>query len=166
MPWQGCRGSMRYHAYTKTYSIRNRDKAQFGRSDLKLADTIEMAQSSTGTCATCGCALLFEKYKSRCFYQWSLDRINRDLPHSKENVRIVCSYCNLGGPGRRKPPCRLGCHPGDIPWGSAPCPTPEPENVPCPLRLCVEISRQKRQSASEAQAKRRRVDAERSVLEG
>ena len=77
MPWHGVwrHGSMRYHAYAKTNSIRNRDKAQFGRSDLKLADTIELALRSDGKCAACGCILLFEKFKPRCFYQWSLDRI-------------------------------------------------------------------------------------------
>ena len=87
MPWQGCHGSMRYRAYTKTQSIRNRDKAQFGRSGLLLADTIQLVQGSNGSCEACGCTLLLEDYKPRCFYQWGLDRVNRDLPHSTGNVR-------------------------------------------------------------------------------
>ena len=165
MPWQGSWGSMRYHAYTKTQSIRHRDKAQFGRSDLSLSDTIQLAQSSNGHCEACGCALLFEHYKPRCFYQWSLDRINRDLPHSKENVRVVCSYCNLGGLGRRKPPCRMGCHRGEIPWGSAPCAAPEPQDVPCPKwRRDILIAQLATYEWQET--KRRRVEASADILAG
>ena len=158
---------MRYHAYAKTNSIRNRDKAQFGRSDLKLADTIELALRSDGKCAACGCILLFEKFKPRCFYQWSLDRINRDLPHSTGKVRLVCCYCNLGGPGRRKPPCRLGCHPGDLPWGSAPRPAPPPEDLPCPVweRRRVEDAQLAAETWQEAFIKGR-VDAVTGVLDG
>jgi hypothetical protein len=116
----------------KLSNVRSRDMEQHGRCDLTLEDLLELAAESTGKCSGCNCRLEFGDYKSSCRYQWSPDRINRNVPHSKDNVRIICWNCNTGGLGIRKGPCKNGSHPGDLPWGSSPIPAPEPEDVPVP----------------------------------
>ena len=129
MAWHG---SLRFHANVKVQSIRKRDMAQCGHCVMSAKDAIELALESNGTCCLCGCQLLFEYYQQRCRYQWSLDRIDRTIPHSKENVRLTCSSCNIAGPGAWKPPCLSGCHPGDLPRGFALSPPPAPEDIPPP----------------------------------
>ena len=124
--------TVRKKAAAKLGSIRVRDVEQHGRCDLRLEDLLELVAESTGKCPGCNCSLDFGDYKAACRYQWSPDRINRNVPHSKENVRLVCWSCNAGGLGIRKVACRHGCHPGDLPWGSAPVPAPNPEDVPPP----------------------------------
>ena len=124
--------TVRKKAAAKLGSIRVRDVEQHGRCDLRLEDLLELVAESTGKCPGCNCSLDFGDYKAACRYQWSPDRINRNVPHSKGNLRIVCWSCNTGGLGSRKGPCKNGCHPGDLPWGSSPIPAPEPEDVPAP----------------------------------
>ena len=119
-------------AAAKLGSVRQRDMEQHGRRDLSLEDLLELVEESTGRCPGCNCRLEFGDYKTSCRYQWSPDRINRNVPHSKENLRLVCWSCNTGRLGVRKGPCKNGCHPGDLPWGSSPIPAPEPEDVPLP----------------------------------
>ena len=124
--------NLRKKAAAKLYNVRARDMEQHGRCDLSLEDLLELVAESTGKCPGCNCKLEFGEYKTACRYQWSPDRINRNVPHSKGNLRIVCWGCNTGGMGIRKGPCKNGCHPGDLPWGSSPVPAPEPEDVPVP----------------------------------
>ena len=123
---------LRKKAVLKLYDIRSRDIEQHGRCDLTVEDILALVEESTDHCPGCNCRMDFGDYKRFCRYQWSPDRINRNVPHSKQNVRIVCWSCNIGGLGIRKGPCKNGCHPGDLPWGSAPVPAPNPEDVPLP----------------------------------
>ena len=123
---------VRKRAAAKLGNIRIRDIEQHGRCDLILEDLLELVAESTGKCPGCNCSLDFGDYKAACRYQWSPDRINRNVPHSKENLRLVCWSCNTGGLGIPQGPCKNGCHPGDLPWGSAPVPAPNPEDVPVP----------------------------------
>lgn len=123
---------LRKRAAAKLCNIRIRDVEQHGRCDLTLEHLLELVAESNGKCPGCNCRLEFGDYKSSCRYQWSPDRINRNVPHSKGNLRIICWSCNTGGLGIRKGTCKNGCHPGDLPWGSAPVPAPNPEDVPAP----------------------------------
>ena len=151
-------GSMEWYASGKVSNIRSRDKAQCGYACLSTEDAVELAKASNGRCTLCDCKLIFEHYRARCLFQWSLDRIDRNVPHSKENVRVTCLNCNLSGPRARKLPCNAGCHPGDIPWGSAPCPSPDPVDVPCPSWGCRMLE--------EGSNKRRRLKPSSEVMAG
>ena len=153
-------GSVEWHARCKVKSIRFRDVAQCGHCNLTPDDALELVKASKGKCSLCSCQLVLEYFKPHCLYQWSLDRLDRNLPHSKDNVRVTCLTCNVAGPRVRKSPCTNGCHPGDIPWGSAPCPSPEPEEIPFPVwelrRVLVQL----------VDVKRRRIEADEGVLLG
>ena len=36
-------------------------------------------------------------HTSECMYQFTLDRIDNNLPHNRDNVLICCQYCNCFG---------------------------------------------------------------------
>ena len=57
--------------------------------------------------------VLLNNWKSRCCYQFSIDRLKDDEPHNMNNVLISCYYCNC----RHHPSfdqdnkiCKSGCH--------------------------------------------------------
>jgi len=147
--------NLRKKATAKLYNVRSRDIEQHGRCDLTLEDLLDLVAASTGQCPGCNCRMEFGDYKTACRYQWSPDRINRNVPHSKDNVRIICWSCNTGGLGIRKGPCKNGCHPGDLPWGSSPIPAPEPEVVPLPTFTSHRPKRAQESDVSESSAPKR-----------
>lgn len=137
MPPVNCTLSLERICRTKVVNARYRDEQQLGQCRLDVQTLCEMALSSDGVCPGCACTMLFQDYDARCWHQFSPDRLDRNLPHSKDNVRLVCLSCNCKGLGVRKRPCPSGCHPGDLqprllPWGSAPVPAPNPADVPLP----------------------------------
>ena len=137
MPPVNCILALERICRTKVVNARYRDEQQLGQRRLDTQTLRDMALNSDGVCPGCACAVLFQDYDSRCWHQFSPDRLDRNLPHSKDNVRLVCLSCNCKGLGVRKRPCPNGCHPGDpqprlLPWGSAPAPAPDPADVPLP----------------------------------
>lgn len=48
-------------------------------------------------CYICGDNVLTEEWQPNCLYQFTLDRIDNNLPHDKNNVLICCLYCNCYG---------------------------------------------------------------------
>ena len=46
-------------------------------------------------CYYCKCNMQIFYFKVRAMNQWTLDRIDNDLPHSNDNVIISCLKCNL-----------------------------------------------------------------------
>lgn len=131
--------ALRRHAEVKLGNLRKRDLEQHGRCDLDLPTLVKMALESSDQCECCGCQIIFEDYAPYCRYQWSPDRIDRNRPHSRDNVRIRCLCCNVAGPGVKKGPCKGGCHPGDLPFGSSPIEAPEEKDVPLPLFLSPHV---------------------------
>ena len=130
--------ALRRHCEVKVGNIRKRDLEQCQRCDLDVATLVRMALEHSGVCSECQCEMIFEDYSPFCRYQFSPDRLNRNLPHSEFNIRLVCRNCNVAGPGMRKGPCRGNCHPGELPFGSAPTPPPDEKEVPFPLFLSPE----------------------------
>lgn len=62
---------------------------------ISLNDTIEKLVSSKLKCCYCK-EKVYLLYKNvREPKQWTLDRIDNDLCHSKENTLIACLHCNL-----------------------------------------------------------------------
>lgn len=45
-------------------------------------------------CHECGDVFLTYGYGAYCHYKFSIDRINNNLPHNNNNIRITCYYCN------------------------------------------------------------------------
>lgn len=45
-------------------------------------------------CYSCGDPVLTHSYVPYCSYKFSIDRIDNDKPHNKDNVKISCYFCN------------------------------------------------------------------------
>ena len=74
--------------------VYNADSFKNG-SERKLEDVLEKLVERKLTCFYCS-KQLFVLYKNvREPLQWTLDRIDNDLNHSKENTCISCLKCNL-----------------------------------------------------------------------
>jgi hypothetical protein len=81
-----------------------------GLVTLNTDDIIEMVKNHNGICEGCNCELIFENYAPFCIYQFSMDRIDNNKIHDKNNLRIVCYNCNALGDGAKKQKCSRNCH--------------------------------------------------------
>lgn len=50
-------------------------------------------------CYVCGDVVQVKDWQSRCYCQFTLDRIDNSLPHNKDNVLICCFFCNCYSDG-------------------------------------------------------------------
>lgn len=71
------------------------DMRKFQRNgNITVDDVKELLTKCKLRCYVCNDMVLTSKWKSQCWYQFSLDRIDNLLPHDKTNVLISCYYCN------------------------------------------------------------------------
>ena len=86
------------HIKTKLSSYKQQDilKKKFSVQDfVSYSDVIGLLSESNMKCYYCSCEtyLLYEIVRE--MKQWSLDRINNDIGHNKNNLVICCLECNL-----------------------------------------------------------------------
>ena len=86
------------HIKTKLSSYKQQDilKKKFSTQDfVSYSDVIGLLSESNMKCYYCSCEtyLLYEIVRE--MKQWSLDRINNDIGHNKNNLVICCLECNL-----------------------------------------------------------------------
>ena len=86
------------HIKTKISSYKQQDilKKKFSTQDfVSYSDVIGLLSESNMKCYYCSCEtyLLYEIVRE--MKQWSLDRINNDIGHNKNNLVICCLECNL-----------------------------------------------------------------------
>ena len=86
------------HIKTKLSSYKQQDilKKKFLPEDfVSYNDVITLLSQSNMKCYYCSCEtyLLYEIVRE--MKQWSLDRINNDIGHNKNNLVICCLECNL-----------------------------------------------------------------------
>lgn len=102
----------------KLGSYKKRDKKLIAKypvvnKDLKTVNVKEcidlVEKLDDDKCPCCGCTMLFN-YTPYCVYQFSFDRINNNMIHCKENLRIICWNCNSSGEDAIKQDCTRGCH--------------------------------------------------------
>lgn len=62
---------------------------------IQFSDTIDKLISSKLRCYYCKCAVVLLYKNVREPTQWSLDRIDNDKCHSRENTVVACLKCNL-----------------------------------------------------------------------
>jgi len=86
------------HIKTKLSSYKQQDilKKKFSSMDfVSYIDVLTLLNESNMKCYYCSCEtyLLYEIVRE--MKQWSLDRINNDIGHNKNNLVICCLECNL-----------------------------------------------------------------------
>ena len=86
------------HIKAKISSYKQQDilKNKLNDSDfVSLNDVIELLFESQMKCHYCSCEtyLLYEVVREN--KQWSLDRINNEIGHNRNNLLIACLECNL-----------------------------------------------------------------------
>lgn len=87
----------------KLRGYRKQDKAILARYSnlnenkqyISYDDCVELVQQlDTPVCSLCGDTMLFEHYNPWCMYQFSFDRLDNKIIHSKDNIRVICWGCN------------------------------------------------------------------------
>ena len=86
------------HIKTKLSSYKQQDilkKKYLPENFVSYNDVITLLSQSNMKCYYCSCEtyLLYEIVRE--MKQWSLDRINNDIGHNKNNLVICCLECNL-----------------------------------------------------------------------
>ena len=86
------------HIKTKLSSYKQQDilkKKYLPENFVSYNDVITLLYQSNMKCYYCSCEtyLLYEIVRE--MKQWSLDRINNDIGHNKNNLVICCLECNL-----------------------------------------------------------------------
>lgn len=77
----------------KLSGYKNQDKKRGWVTDIDMNDILELLK--TDFCHYCNNKVLIEYDTKLHPMQWTLDRINNDLPHNKNNVILSCLKCNL-----------------------------------------------------------------------
>ena len=62
---------------------------------ISLEKVVELLVISKLQCFYCKKHIKIKYTEKRDYNQWTLDRINNDLGHNKDNVKIACLGCNL-----------------------------------------------------------------------
>lgn len=73
----------------------NSDQYKFNTiGNITIKDVKNKIIIQKGLCFYCKESILFNEWNSYCWYQFSIDRLNDDLPHNVDNCIISCYYCN------------------------------------------------------------------------
>lgn len=98
----------------KISTYKKKDIDRFGREGTATIDDIlQLLRKQNFTCYVCDEKVITSNWKPFCCYQFSIDRINNNLPHDRNNVLISCYYCNCRHYSEFNQPnkiCNAGCH--------------------------------------------------------
>ena len=61
---------------------------------VSIEDVKNLLIKQDNKCYVCYDNVITQEWFPECLYQFTLDRINNNLPHNKNNVLICCNYCN------------------------------------------------------------------------
>lgn len=84
----------------RTYRAFDIEKKKQGVCDLTPDIIMDIIRQHDCRCVHCGDIVLLE-YTRFCLYQFSLDRIDDDIAHVKDNLVIVVMHIIWGHPLRR-----------------------------------------------------------------
>ncbi len=78
-----------------SYMQQDKKKDRIHEQFITLEETIEKLVCSQLNCKYCNTKTRILYKNKRDEKQWTLDRIDNDRPHTKDNVLISCLECNL-----------------------------------------------------------------------
>ena len=78
-----------------SYKTQDMNKNKYEDNNISQEEVIEKLVASKLKCYYCKCNMQIFYEKVREMSQWTLDRIDNDLPHQPMNVIIACLKCNL-----------------------------------------------------------------------
>jgi hypothetical protein len=81
----------------KIQSYKQKDKEnnrKITNDYVSIEDVKNLLIKQDNKCYVCHDTVITKKWYPYCSYQFTLDRINNNLPHNKNNVLICCNYCN------------------------------------------------------------------------
>jgi hypothetical protein len=61
---------------------------------VSIEDVKNLLIKQDNKCYVCHDIVITKEWHPNCLYQFTLDRIDNNLPHNKNNVLICCNYCN------------------------------------------------------------------------
>lgn len=78
-----------------SYTQQDKKRKIYDNNTILYSEILELINKEKCCCKYCSnIVLLYYKYKLDK-KQWTLDRIDNDTPHTKENVVLCCLKCNL-----------------------------------------------------------------------
>ena len=78
-----------------SYKSQDIKKKKYNDNNITQEQVIEKLVISQLKCYYCKCNMQIFYKKVRDMIQWTLDRIDNDLPHENNNVIVACLKCNL-----------------------------------------------------------------------
>ena len=78
-----------------SYKTQDINKKKYDDNNIKFQEVIEKLVICKLKCYYCKCTTRIFYQNVREMTQWTLDRIDNDLPHTNDNVIIACLKCNL-----------------------------------------------------------------------
>lgn len=78
-----------------SYIQQDKKKERTHETYITLDETIEKLVCSQLNCKYCNTKVKIIYTTNRDMKQWTLDRIDNDRPHTKDNILISCLECNL-----------------------------------------------------------------------
>lgn len=112
--FQCSNSSLETNIKNKLKHYKETDVSKFGREgNLTIDDISQLLKKQRFTCYVCDEMVLTSKWKRFCCYQFSVDRIDNNLPHDRSNVLISCYYCNCRYHfefNQINKVCNEGCH--------------------------------------------------------
>jgi len=82
-------------SYTEQDAKKSFDNSIAQPSTINISETIQLLVESQLKCYYCHETTRFFYETVRDPQQWSLERLNNEYPHTKENVVVACLQCNL-----------------------------------------------------------------------
>lgn len=78
-----------------SYTQQDKKRKIYDNNTILYSEILELINKEKCSCKYCSnIVLLYYKYKLDK-KQWTLDRIDNNIPHTKENVVLCCLKCNL-----------------------------------------------------------------------
>jgi hypothetical protein len=103
----------------KINGYKSQDKIK-GRCEgnVIVEDIFQLLKTQEFKCYVCKDEVKTSNWKPHCLYQFTLDRIDNNLPHNRDNVLISCYYCNcidvligkICSKNTMRKKCIGGCH--------------------------------------------------------